>query len=56
MTRRTLLEVLGSSVDELEGGQLEPALLEAADDAADESALDTVGLYACKTRSVHLSD
>ena len=42
--RHTLLKVLRGSVDELEGGQLEPALLEAADDAADESALDTVGL------------
>ena len=54
--RHTLLKVLRGSVDELEGGQLEPALLEAADDAADESALDTVGLYACRTRSVHLFD
>ena len=31
-------------MDELEGDQLEAALLEAADDVADESALDTVGL------------
>ena len=43
-------------MDELEGSQLEPALLEAADDAADESAPDAVGLYACRTRSVHLFD
>ena len=42
--RHTLLKVLRGSVDELEGGQLEPALLEAADDVADESTLDTVGL------------
>ena len=31
-------------MDELEGDQLEAALLEAADDVADESALDTVRL------------
>ena len=40
----TLLEVLGGSVDELEGNKLEATLLEAADDVADESTLDTVGL------------
>ena len=31
-------------MDELKGDQLEAALLEAADDVADESALDTVRL------------
>ena len=31
-------------MDELEGDELEATLLEAADDVADESALDTVGL------------
>lgn len=40
----TLLEVLGGGVDELEGDELEATLLEAADDVADESALDTVRL------------
>ena len=40
----TLLEVLGGGVDELEGNELEATLLEAADDVADESTLDTVGL------------
>jgi hypothetical protein len=40
----TLLEVLGGGVDELQGDQLEAAFLEAADDFADETALDAVGL------------
>lgn len=40
----TLLEVLGGSVDELEGNELEATLLEAADDVADKTALDAVGL------------
>ena len=31
-------------MDELEGDQLEAALLEAVDDGADEPALDAVGL------------
>ena len=31
-------------MDELEGNKLEAALLEAANDVADESTLDTVGL------------
>ena len=31
-------------MDELEGGQLESTGLETADDVADESTLDTVGL------------
>ena len=43
-------------MDKLEGGELVATLLEAADDVADESALDAVGLYACRTRSVHLFD
>ena len=42
--RRTLLEVLRGSVHKLEGNQLETALLETADDVADESTLDTIGL------------
>lgn len=41
---RTLLEVLGGSVDELQGNELEAALLEPADDVADKTALDAVGL------------
>lgn len=40
----TLLEVLRGSMNQLEGGQLKAALLEATDDVADETALDTVGL------------
>jgi hypothetical protein len=40
----TLLEVLGGGVDELQGNELEAALLEAADDVTDETALDAVGL------------
>ena len=40
----TLLKVLGGGVDELHGDELEAALLKPADDVADESALDTVGL------------
>lgn len=31
-------------MDELEGNELKPALLETADDIANESTLDTVGL------------
>ena len=42
--RHTLLEVLGGSVDELESNELEAALLETADDVANEPALDAVGL------------
>lgn len=41
---RTLLEVLGGSVNKLQGDELEAALLEPADDGADETALDAVGL------------
>jgi hypothetical protein len=40
----TLLEVLGGGVDKLQGNKLEAALLEASNDVADETALDTVGL------------
>jgi len=40
----TLLEVLGRSVNELEGDKLEATLLETADDVSDETALDAVGL------------
>ena len=42
--RRTLLEVLGGGVNELERDELETALLETADDVADEAALDAVRL------------
>ena len=35
----------------LEGNQLETALLETADDVADESALDTVGLEGARSVS-----
>ena len=40
----TLLEVLGRSVNELEGDELETTLLETADDVSDETALDAIGL------------
>jgi len=39
-----LLEVLAGSVDELQGDEFESTLLKTADDVADESPLDTVGL------------
>jgi len=39
-----LLEVLGRSVNELEGNELEATLLETADDVSDETAVDAVGL------------
>ena len=42
--RLTLLEVLGRSVNELEGDELEATLLETADDVSDETAVDAVGL------------
>ena len=42
--QRTLLEVLRGSVNELEGNELEAALLETADDVADDATLDAVGL------------
>ena len=32
-------------MNELEGDELEATLLEAADDVADESTLDTIGLF-----------
>lgn len=41
---RTLLEVLRGSVNKLQSNELEATLLEAGDDLADESTLDTVGL------------
>jgi hypothetical protein len=41
----TLLEVLGGGVDEFQSDELETTLLEAADDVADETALDAVRLY-----------
>ena len=40
----TLLKMLRRSVDELESGQLETALLEAANDVADDATLDAVRL------------
>ena len=42
--RLTLLEVLGRSVNELEGDELEATLLETADDVSDETAMDAVWL------------
>ena len=45
---RTLLEVLGGSMHELQSNELEAALIEPADDVAAESALDTVGLKMTK--------
>jgi hypothetical protein len=54
--RHTLLEVLGSSVDELQSNELESTLLETADDIADESPLDTVGLTRSKTISTIETD
>ena len=47
--KRTLLEVLGRGVDELERDELEAALLEAVDDVADEPALDAVGLRSSRS-------
>lgn len=54
---RTLLEVLLGGVDELEGDQLEAALLEAGDDLADEVALNAVRLVGAVSagRSRHRS-
>ena len=43
--RRTLLEVLRGSVDKLHSNELEATLLEAADDVANDAALDTVRLH-----------
>jgi hypothetical protein len=43
-TRRTLLEVLGGGVNELQSDELEAAALKTADNVANESPLDTVGL------------
>ena len=42
--KSTLLEVVGSSLDELQSEELEATLFESADDIANESPLDTVGL------------
>ena len=36
--------MLGRSVNELEGDELEATLLETADDVSDETAVDAVGL------------
>jgi hypothetical protein len=44
MDRTVGLEVLLAGGGELDGGKLVPTLLEAGDDGANESALDTVGL------------
>ena len=41
---RTLLKVLRGSMNELKCGQLESTPLKTADDVADESTLDTIGL------------
>ena len=40
----TLFEVFRGGMDELKSDELEATLLESADDVADDSALDTVGL------------
>lgn len=50
VVNRTLLEVLGSGLNELEGNELEAALFEALDDLSDKSTLDTVGLHGRKGR------
>lgn len=50
--RLTLLEVLGRSVNELEGDELEATLLETADDVSDESAMDSVGLLHGTTHTI----
>ena len=42
--RLTFLKVLAVGVDELQGNQLEPTLLEASNNVTDETALDAVGL------------
>jgi len=42
--RLTLLEVLGGGVDELQSDELEATSLKAADNLADETALDAVRL------------
>ena len=42
--RRTRLEVVGGGLNELQGDKLEATALETADDVANESPLDTVGL------------
>ena len=53
---RTLLEVLGGGMHELHRDELETTLLEPLDDDANESALDTVGLYArADAQSVRVS-
>ena len=41
---QTLLEVLGVRMDELESDEFEAALFKTADDVADKTALDAVGL------------
>jgi len=42
--RRTLPKVFGGGVNKLQGDELEATGLETADDVANESPLDTVGL------------
>jgi len=42
--RRTFLEVLGGSVDELQGDELEATAFETSDDVTNEAPLDTIGL------------
>ena len=48
----TLLEVLGRSVNELEGDELEATLLKTADDVSYETAVDAVGLLHGKTNTI----
>jgi hypothetical protein len=54
--RLTLLEVLLVSVHEFESNQLEATSLEASDDVADESTLDTVGLEGHRSAAGSLDD
>ena len=52
----TLLEVWTGSMDELESDELKTTLLEATDDVANETSLDTIGLrWDEMTKTVALS-
>jgi hypothetical protein len=42
--RRTLLEMFAGGMNKLQGNELEATALETADDVANESPLNTVGL------------
>lgn len=43
-SQHTLLEMLLGSMNQLESDELEPTLLEAGEDGANESTLNTIGL------------